>query len=202
MAEELEDGEWRDLAAFRTEYDSDLGIENRGLLLNACLTWIVRYIEVDRRSLKGLLTDETFQQIIKVHEQMKKQGFPSLVPDYIFQFAVCTHHSSLMVPYVYLTGTIPRNFLRVQVGFLEFGSTLPKKMKDLGLLHSSSPEERKQGELLLEKFCSDRDKFQFVCRYCKLTTESFPLSSTEGPLHAVDCPRYLPSDLQKMNLQQ
>ena len=186
----MEGDELKDPASFRSKYDSDLGTQNARLLLKECLSWILRHSKIDLQSLKGLLADDTFQQIIQVHEQMKKHGFPSIVADYILEFAAYFFYPCLMVPYVYLTGTVPKKFLKTQIGFLKCGSGLPEMMKKFGLLESLTCEERKNGQLVLEKLCSL--EVQFTCRYCKLTTDSYTQSSTKGPLHAVSCPRYLP----------
>ena len=185
-----ENDEWEDPASFRTQYDSILGSEKCGCLLQACINWIGSYRDIDQEILKRILADSNFQQIIVVHEQMKKQGSPNLVAEYILEFSRFTRKACLMVPYVYISGIVPRRFSKVQIGFLGFGSSLPEMMKQLGLLESCLPEKmEKLG--LLETSCSDGDKFQCICRFCKRTSESFALSSMQGPFHAVSCPRYL-----------
>jgi hypothetical protein len=160
------------------------------------MNWIESHRDIDRESMKRILADAIFQQIIEVHEQMKKQGSPNLVADYIFEFALFAHKSCLMVPYVYITGTVPQRFSRAQVGFLGFGSSLPEKMKGMGLLESCSPKKMEQLGLLETSF-SERDKFQFICRFCKHTGETFAVCSMQGPFHAVSCPRYLTTEIKE-----
>jgi hypothetical protein len=178
------------LIPFRKRYDPILGVENAESLLKACWGWIDSQHYLRREGLKQIIADTNFQKILEVHKMMKEHGSPNLVEDYILELSLSTGYQLLMVPYVYISGTVPRRFLRARIGFLGFGSGLPETMKQLGLLESCSSEKMVQVGL----FEACRSNVQFICRYCKRFSEMYALSSRQGPFHEVSCPRYLPAE--------
>ena len=128
---------------------------------------------------------------------MKGHGSPNLVADYLLELALSTGYELLMVPYVYFSGTVPRRFLRARIGFLGFGSSLPETMKQLGLLELCLSEKMEQLGVL-EASRSDGDQVHFICRFCKRFSESYALSSRQGPFHKASCPRYIAEKNQQI----
>lgn len=188
--------EWDFLIPFQERYKPKLGEGNADSLLKACCGWVTSQSNIGREGLNQILGDNDFRTILAVHEQMKAEGSPNLVADYILELSSFTGLELLMVPYVYFSGTVPRRFLRTRIGFLGSGSILPKMMEELGLRESCLPEKvEKVGSL--EASRSDGAQLLFVCRYCKRSSESYTLSSMKGQFHEVGCPRYLPAEEEK-----
>jgi hypothetical protein len=125
---------------FHTEYDSVLGEEKSKLLLDTCLSWLHRPDDINRKSLPRIMDNADFQQILELHKQMEMCGHPNAVPGYISHLASFTGQSHLMIPYVYICGTVPKRFLRTEIGMLGYGRSLPELMKNLGSSDRSNLE--------------------------------------------------------------
>ena len=117
---------------FHTQHDAALGETNSNLLLNACLSWIDAQFRINRKSLQEIMANSAFQQILELHRQMEICGHPNVVSRYIYELACFTRQSCLMVPYVYICGTVPKRFSRSEIGLLGYGRSLPEMMKQLG----------------------------------------------------------------------
>jgi hypothetical protein len=183
-----------DLAPFRSNHDDVLEQANARRLFQACTCWANSQRFVDLEDLKRIPSDASMQEIIEVHREMKDRGFPNIVADYILEFTNDSGAWWLMVPYVCISGTIPRRFQRTLIGFLDYGSSLPGTMNQLGLLESCMSKKREEGGLL-NTICSDPVtnpvRVEYICHYCKRSSYSYALSSMPGSFHALDCPRYL-----------
>lgn len=183
-----------DSAPFRSKYDDALEQANARRLFQACTCWATSQRFIDLEDLKRIQSDASMQEIIEVHREMKDRGFPNVVADYILEFTNDSDAWCLMVPYVCISGTIPRRFQRTLIGDVDYGSRLPGTMNQLGLLESCMSKKIEDGRLLNAN-CSDPVTnpvgVEYLCYYCKRSSYSYTLSAMPGSFHALDCPRYL-----------
>ena len=179
---------------FHTQHDEILGSKRAEVLLQACLNWVRGHYIIDKNSLQGILADPDFNNILVVDAEMKERGYPDLVPSYIFELATFNRQVCLMVPYAYLTKTVPRRFLRSQIPWLGYGSGLPTLMKQMGLFTALSNElsitretevaaksqsqsgvldesTSQRSELLLEGHCDSAKKICFKSSVDQAATE-------------------------------
>ena len=90
------------------------------------------------KTLNASLEDPNFKIIVDIDSKMRAEKSLNIVPNFLVEMTQLTDQACLLVPFTYLTGTIPHYFRNYHLGGLGKASALPDLMRRLGCLQVCS----------------------------------------------------------------
>jgi hypothetical protein len=117
--------ESRDISKYlpKSKYNLDDKYDD---LLRNCNEWDKIYFKnmFDSKSFKDIVNDETFKNICSIYNELKSENKQDSVTTFLLDL-VNLNQYEFLIPYAYLTHTVPEEYHRAHLGMLGVSEDLP-----------------------------------------------------------------------------